>query len=153
MGIPAMLKCHYQIHSIKPIRQPSTHRPYPNELVTLGDFILKTRLDLDLTQHKVAQLLKTVVATIRNWENNRTQVSLAFRPRVIEFIGYCQYDASLSWGLKLKERRENFGFSIKLLAQILKVDPCTIAYWEREEHQPTKASKQIIEGFLKYFKK
>lgn len=121
--------------------------------MTLGDFILKTRLDLDLTQHKVAQLLKTDIATIRNWENNRTQISLPFRPRVIEFIGYCPYDASLSWGLKLKERRENFGLSIKELAQILKVDPCTIAYWEREEHQPTKASLQIIEWFLKYYKK
>jgi transcriptional regulator with XRE-family HTH domain len=114
----------------------------------LGDLILKKRLDLNLTQKQVAQLLKTNNWTIRGWENNRHEVSLPYRPRVISFIGYCPNDTSLPLGLRLKERRENLGLSIKQLASIMKVDPCTIAYWERGEHQPVKKSWKIIEDFL-----
>jgi transcriptional regulator with XRE-family HTH domain len=124
------------------------HRPYPILPVTLGDFILRRRLDLNLTQKQTAQLLKTNVASIRNWENNRHEISLPFRPRVIEFIGYCPCDTSLPLGLSLKERRENFGLSIKQLASILKVDPSTIAYWEKGEHQPIRRSRKIINDFL-----
>jgi transcriptional regulator with XRE-family HTH domain len=35
------------------------------------------------------------------------------------------------------------------LARLLNVDPCTLAYWERCEHQPSQKSLKIIEGFLK----
>ncbi|MDQ3801504.1 MAG: helix-turn-helix transcriptional regulator [Acidobacteriota bacterium] len=117
--------------------------------MTLGDFLRKKRLDLSLTQKQVADLLKTDVCNIRNWENNRCEISLQFHPRIIEFIGFCPYDASLPLNLKLKERRENFGLSIKALAHLLSVDPCTLASWERGEHQPSPKYVEIINGFLR----
>lgn len=147
-----MLKCHYQIHAPKPPSRVITPRPYPYAPVTLGDYLRKKRLDLNLTQKQVAaDILKTSVQNIRNWEANRGQISLCFRPKINEFIGFCQCDVSLPLGLRLKERRENFGLSIKKLSIILNVDVCTIAYWERGEHQPSQKSIKIIEGFLKSY--
>jgi transcriptional regulator with XRE-family HTH domain len=126
-------------------------RPYPYLPKTLGEFLHKKRLDSNLTQRQTAELLKTTVANIRRWESGRGQVSLPFRPRVIEFVGFCPCNVSLPLGQRLKERRENFGLSIKKLAKLLDVDPCTIASWERGEHQPSQRYVKIIEGFLQSF--
>lgn len=109
-------------------------------------------MDLNLKQKEVAELLDISETTINYWEINHCQISLRFKPRVFDFIGFCPYDASLPINLKLKERRKNLGLSIKELSKKLKVDPCTIAYWERNEHQPVKKSLKIIEGFLKSYK-
>jgi len=117
----------------------------------LGDYLRKTRLDLNLTQRQVAEdILKTSVDNVRNWETHRTQnIFLRFRPKILDFIGFCPCDVSLPIGLKLRERRENFGLTVKDLARLLNVDPCTIASWERNEHQPSQRSVKIIEFFLK----
>ena len=149
-GTPALIRCHYQKQAVKPPIRVITLRPYPFLPVTLGDYLRKTRLDLNLTQGQVAKdILQTSVDNVRNWEANRGEISLRFRPRVIEFICYCPCNVSLLIGQKLKERRENFGLSVKELARLLNVDPCTIASWERCEHQPSQKSLKIIEGFLK----
>jgi len=119
----------------------------------LGDFLRKKRLDSNLTQKHVAEnILKTSVDNIRNWEANRSQISLNFRPKVFKFLGFYPCDVSLPVGQRLKERRENFGLSIKKLSVILKVDACTIAYWERGEHQPSPKSEAVINGFLKTYR-
>lgn len=150
MGTPALIRCHYQIATKKPPIRIITPRPYPFSPITLGDHLRKTRLDLNLTQRQVAKdILQTSVDNLRNWEANRREISLRFRPRIIEFTGVCPCDVSLPIGLRLKERRENFGLSVKQLAGLLRVDPCTIASWERSEHQPSQKSLKIIEGFLK----
>ncbi len=147
-----MLKCHYQISVAKPPVRVITPRPYPYLPVSLGDYLRKRRLDFNLTQKQVAiDILKTSIDNVRNWEANRRQLSLCFRPRIIEFINICPYDASLPLGLRLKERRENFGLSIKKLSTMLNVDPCTIASWERYDHQPSQRYIKIIEGFLKSY--
>ena len=147
--IPALPKCHYRLCSPKPSDYVPVYRPYPIQPLTLNEFLYKKRLDLNLTQEQTAELLKTAVANIRRWESGCGQVSLPFRPRVIEFVGFCPFDVSLTLGQRLKERRENFGLSIKKLAKILDVDPCTIASWERSKHQPPQRYVSVIEGFLR----
>lgn len=93
-------------------------------------------------------MLSTSVDNIRNWEANRRKVSLQFLPKVYDFVGFCLCDVSLSIGLRLKERREYFGLTINNLSKILNVDFCTIAYWERGEHQPNSKSIKIIKNFF-----
>lgn len=110
----------------------------------------KTRLDLNLTQEQLAKdILKTTFHNVSNWEDNKHSVSLRFRPQVIDFIGFCPCDVSLPIGLKLRERRENFGLTVKQLTRLLNINPSTITAWERGEHQPTQKSLQMIELFLK----
>jgi transcriptional regulator with XRE-family HTH domain len=148
--IPALLKCRYRIFAQKPLPRTIKSRLYPESLITLGDYMRKTRLDLNLTQEQVANdILKTSFQNVSSWEDNRHSVSLWFRPKIIEFIGFCPYDTSLPIGLKLRERRENFGLTVKELACLLKVNPCTITSWEQCEHNPSQKSLKIIDGFLK----
>lgn len=108
----------------------------------------KARLDRGLLRKEVAEEIGTSVSNLSNWEANRGNVSYKFKNQVFSFLGICPYDASLSLGERLRERREYHGLSIKKLAKILATDPCTIAYWERGEHKPTKSSLAKIRTFL-----
>lgn len=141
----------YGIIASKPPKRVMTARPYPYYLKTLGDHLRKRRLDLNLTQKQLAEdILHTSTSNIKNWEANRRQVSLCFRPQIYEFIGYFPCDVSLRLGLRLKERKKNFGLSIRMVSKMLLADPCTIAGWERGEHQPSKRHVQTIECFLRF---
>jgi transcriptional regulator with XRE-family HTH domain len=119
-------------------------------LNTLGDWLRKTRLDLNLTQEQLAKdILKTTFQNVSGWEENKHSVSLRFRPKVIDFIGFCPCDVSLPIGLKLRERRENFGLTVKQLALLLDINPCTITAWEQGKHHPSNESIKIINDFLR----
>ena len=49
---------------------------------TLGDYIRKRRLDLNLTQKQLAEkILFTSNDNVRNWEKNRLSVALSLRPK------------------------------------------------------------------------
>jgi DNA-binding XRE family transcriptional regulator len=61
---------------------------YPEELTTLGDHSRAKRLDLELLQKDVAQLLKADANSVINWEQNRSEPSLKYIPSIIEFLGY-----------------------------------------------------------------
>jgi len=63
-------------------------RGYPADPKTLGEHIRKTRLDRRLQRVHVARELGVSVATVRNWEKNRTTVAPRFLPRVVAFLGY-----------------------------------------------------------------
>ena len=65
---------------------------YPKELKTLGDHLRKRRLELKMLQKEVAEKLGTTPCTIRNWEKNRSNPSLGFIPKIIQFLGYMPYD-------------------------------------------------------------
>ena len=150
--IPALTRCHYDLNASRPPIHISTASPYPYHPNTLGDHLRKRRLDLGLTQKQLAEdVLHTSISNVRNWELNYRSTSLQFRKKVYEFIGFCPCDVSLPLGLRLRERRENLGLSIRRLSQILQLDPCTIASWERGEHEPIKRSTQIIQLFLKSY--
>jgi DNA-binding XRE family transcriptional regulator len=61
---------------------------YPKELKTIGDHIRKRRLDLELRQRDVAQLLGVHVATVTNWELGRGELALRHLPGLVAFLGY-----------------------------------------------------------------
>lgn len=127
-------------------------KPYPFNPVSLGDFLRKSRLDNDWNIGEVAEMIGTSSLNIGNWESNRNEVSLEFKPRVYAFIGVCPYDASLTIVERLKERREYFGLTIKKLAEILEVDPNTVSAWERRIHQPGSRGFAKIGQFLRKYR-
>jgi transcriptional regulator with XRE-family HTH domain len=67
-------------------------KPYPKELKTIGDHLKKRRLELKMLQKEVAERFGTTVCTVRNWEKNRSNPSLPFIPKIIQFLGYIPYD-------------------------------------------------------------
>lgn len=52
----------------------------------------KKRLDLNLSQPQVAELINVTTDTITNWELNRNTPELTYIPKIISFLGYIPAD-------------------------------------------------------------
>lgn len=138
--IPALPFCKVTLRARKPLAPA-----YPKTLKTLGDHIRKRRLDLRLLQKDVAQRLGVDEATIYNWETNRYSPSLSLIPKVIEFLGYVPFKASLTnLSEKIKTYRQLLEITKKFLAKQLKIDPCTLSRWEKGKGRPTKEFLQTL---------
>ncbi len=118
-------------------------RFYPEELVTLGDHIRKKRLDEELTQRQLAELLEVTASTINNWEKGRSAPTLQALPRLIKFLGY-DPTAKEETNEVLRIRR-SLGLTQEAFAARLHVDPCTVARWERDESRVSSRHRALIE--------
>jgi hypothetical protein len=74
--------------------------------------------------------------SVTNWTKGRRQPDLRCLPLVIRFLGYDPRPQAKSVGKALVRLREGQGMSQKELAVMLRVDPSTLARWEREERVP-----------------
>tara|TARA_R110002124_G_scaffold283212_3_gene458959 strand:+ start:271 stop:570 length:300 start_codon:yes stop_codon:yes gene_type:complete len=61
---------------------------YPVECHTIGDHIRKVRMDRKLSQGKLSRALNVSVATIANWELNRSKPLEINLSSIIDFLGY-----------------------------------------------------------------
>jgi transcriptional regulator with XRE-family HTH domain len=119
-------------------------------LKTLGDHLRKKRLDLGIFQKEVAKILGTNMASILNWEKNRTDPTIDYIPRIIEFLDYVPFDsiADMSLGEKIITCRKIKGISQKELAQQLGFDPGTVAQWECNHRVPSGSYLEALSAFL-----
>jgi DNA-binding transcriptional regulator YiaG len=144
MGIPALPFCKVRL-SARKIRDFK----YPKEPKTLGDFLRISRLDRGLKQKMVASLLEVSETAVYNWERNRAQPSIRQAARIIEFIGY----DPISVGERLDEQllavRRRRGLSQRALARLLKIDPTTLARWERRRDGPRSGLPKRVEPMLR----
>jgi len=144
-GIPALPFCHVSIKGDRPLP-----KAYPRELKTIGDHIRKKRLDLKLHQHEVAPLIGVNKTTIFNWERNYSSPELRHIPKAIEFLGYVPFKEPDTLGEKIVYYRWLKGMTQKELARNIRVDPTTLASWERNEKQPQNTMLKILKAELKY---
>jgi transcriptional regulator with XRE-family HTH domain len=122
---------------------------YPKALTFVGDHLRKRRLDLKIFQKDVGKLLGVTTSSVTNWEKNRVRPSLRYIPRIISFLGYNPISGTPSnFGQEINLYRRNHGISIKQLAKTLRVDPTTLARWEKGETLPSAATKNRLQGFL-----
>ena len=132
--------------------QKTASRPrnplYPRELQTLGDHIRNKRLDLALEQKDVSKILHVTESTICNWEMNRNEPAVQHYPRIMDFLGYCPYQQSRSWGERLRLHRIHRGLSYEKLAKILDVDPGSIQRWETNRNSPCKYLQDKVTTFF-----
>jgi DNA-binding XRE family transcriptional regulator len=99
-------------------------------------------------QKNVAVLLETNITSIRNWENNRCEPNLQAIPKIINFIGFCPYDANLPISQKLRLRREINGIPQKDMALLIGVDQSTLAGWEQGKRIPSFKQNQRIQAAM-----
>ena len=93
-------------------------------------------MDLGLIQRQVAERLGSNKTTIWNWENDWALPELRFMPAILAFLGYDPRPKAATTGKQLVRFREGRGWTRNRLAAELKVDPSTLARWEREERLP-----------------
>lgn len=124
-------------------------KPYDFEPRTLGEHVLKRRLFLKLSQPQLAKILGIAPETVLNWELNYRKPGINHIGKLIQFLGY---DPALPNPRSIAElllaKRRELGWSQKVAARNLGVDPCTWSSWEcggtimRHDH------RQLVALFL-----
>ena len=63
---------------------------YPVAPKTLGEFLRQKRVDLGLSQRKLAEMLDIGITdtAVEKWEKNQKRPTESHRRRVIEFLGF-----------------------------------------------------------------
>ncbi len=106
-------------------------KPYDFEPKTLGEHVLKYRLFLKLSQPQLAKLLGVAAETVLNWELNYRKPSINHTGKLIQFLGYYPtLPNPSSIAELLLTKRGSLGWSQKVAAKNLGVDPCTWSSWE-----------------------
>lgn len=145
MGIPALHFCDVTLTAQKPLSES-----YPISLMTIGEHLRKRRLDLKLFQKDIAKILGVTTDTVTNWEKNRSNPTLKVMPIIINFLCYNPLEGNVETIRgKIKQYRWKRGLSIKALANILKIDPSTLARWERSKVEPRGMVKKRINSLFK----
>lgn len=109
----------------------------------------KRRLDLKMLQEQVAKELGVTVCTYRNWEKNRSNPSLVFMPKVVQFLGYVPYDISnQDFGKQIAAKRRFLGLRQKDLARLIGVDRTTVRSWEKGKNKPNKEHMKELTTFM-----
>lgn len=124
-------------------------KPYDFEPKTLGEHVLKRRLFLKLSQPQLAKLLGVAAETILNWELNYRKPSINHTGKLIQFLGYDPelLNPSSIAELLLAKRRE-LGWSQKVAAKNLGVDPCTWSSWECGGTIMKHDHRRLVASFL-----
>lgn len=132
--------CQITLKASKPSK-----KPYPKELVTIGDHIKKKRLDLNLFQKDVARIVGVKKESICNWENSWSKPKVYLLPKIIEFLGYVPFaQMNQTLGDKIKSFRKELGLSQRKLAKLWGFDQTTIRDWENGRHSPNKNMRYRI---------
>lgn len=113
---------------------------------TLGQHMLKKRLELGLTQVQVAQQLGLGLQTISHWESADNIPSIYHYPSIISFLGYYPFRVDESEGGKIVKWRLENGLSLKRFARLLKIHVDRLKLVENNIGKP---STEILEYIKK----
>lgn len=121
-------------------------KAYPAEPKTLGERLLKRRMEQGLTQAQVGQELRTDEWTVGNWEKDRTFPAVRYFPAIFRFLGYDPFPAPITLSEKLLAKRRALGLSVKRAAAQIGLDEGTFARWEKEKFSAQTVN--VIKRFL-----
>jgi transcriptional regulator with XRE-family HTH domain len=116
---------------------------------TLGEHILKRRLQLGLTQKEAARHLGTSSPiTVLNWEKGKSEPPIESIPGIIGFLGHYPFPRPGNLSERLLATRRVMGWTIKEAARQLGVDEGTWGYWERTGRIPCKRHRGMVDALL-----
>lgn len=144
MDIPALAFCGIDTFALKP-----KSSAYPKVIQTIGDQLRATRIERELLQNEVANVIGVSEATITNWENNLSEPKIMHLPEIINFLGFSPYRFNTkTLGGKIKQYRNRYGLSHKKMGTLLKVNASTIGSWENNEHAPQGELRKNLNKLL-----
>jgi len=103
---------------------------------------------MKVLQKDVAGILGVDPTTINNWEKNRCQPKLYLIPRIVQFLGYSPFPITENPSIvkAIKAYRLMHGLNQKRMAKVLRIDPTTLARWEKGKSTPSsKLSQRLVE--------
>lgn len=139
--IPALPFCHVHLHAQRPRDQR-----YPHVVVTIGDALLKARLNRGMTRKAAARLLKVNKGSLENWEKGRRNPEGRFYPTLIAFVGYNPLPVPRTRGEAVRRERLARGLSQDRLVRLAGVDPATVS---RPEADTLRMARMPVEAILR----
>jgi transcriptional regulator with XRE-family HTH domain len=121
---------------------------FPWQPKSLGEEILRRRLELGLTQEEAGEQLGLNHQTFSRWETGENIPNVTHYPKIIAFLGYYPFKTDDTFGGKIKQYRFIHGLSLKKLAPLLKLPVKMLQ--EIEENGvmvPTGAKEKFISLF------
>jgi transcriptional regulator with XRE-family HTH domain len=150
-----------QIKSSLTVLKASANPLYPSNPRTFGERLRKWRMDNGMLAKELGKLLGVDLATVFNWELNKT-IPLYRQCRKIREITGLEFEytpkdrrkhkpAPGSLGEKLRNKRLKLGLTLKELSKILGISVSTLVCLESPTHQREMLAKnrEKIEEFLK----
>jgi transcriptional regulator with XRE-family HTH domain len=102
-----------------------------------------------MQQKEVAPLLEVTSETVCNWENNIRRPKIQHIPILIKFLGYDPEPPNpLTIAEHLAAKRRELGWSQRIAAKHLGVDPCTWSSWENGGTIMAIAHRRLVALFL-----
>jgi transcriptional regulator with XRE-family HTH domain len=109
---------------------------YPSAPKTLGEHLKRRRMDLGLIQREVSARVGVTEASVWNWENGLAEPEIRHLPAIFAFLGHDPRPKPQTIAERLMAFRTGKGWARPRLAAELRVDPSTLARWERGERTP-----------------
>lgn len=102
-----------------------------------------------MTQAEIGKLFGVNPFTVCNWEKNNTVPLISHMPKLVEFLGYDPISSiTNSVAEYLLFKRRVLGWSQKVAARNLGVDPCTWSSWECGGTIMTHGHRRLVASFL-----
>jgi len=132
------------------LRGRVTRPGYPENPRTVGEHLLKARLDRHFQQRDAAREIGCDPGTLLNWEKGRVAPDVRFWPAILAYLGYDPRPAPEGFGGRLRAAREAEGLSHRELAHRLGLDPGTVAAWEGDQvRRPYPRIRRVFERYLR----
>lgn len=121
---------------------------YTSNPKTIGQHLLKLRIDLKLTQGAAAKRIGVSQTTIGQWERDLATPDVAHMKNVIDFIGYYPFDEPSTLAERIKKYRYISGLSLEEFGELVDADGATVWTWENERYEPLYVTRKRIEALL-----
>lgn len=123
---------------------------FPGVPKTVGEHLLKKRLEDDLTRKALAGLVGVDKFTVMNWELGRTKtIPAASMQKVIDYLGYNPEPRPVRVGGQLRWKRRGLGWTTEEAARRNSVDQSTWEAWERLDRWPAYPRfREFLQEFL-----
>ncbi len=117
--------------------------------VLLGEHLKTKRLELGLTQKEAGKYLGVTCFTVTNWECGLRKPAIQHFPAICQFLGYDPEPPTPSTFAEwLAAKRRQSGWSQRVAARKLGVDPSTWSAWEHGGTIMSKAHRHSVATFL-----
>ncbi len=102
-----------------------------------------------MKQSEVAGLFNVTHSTVGNWENGHAEPKFCHTPTLIKFLGYDPVPPNpKSIAELLLAKRRELGWSQRVAARNLGVDPCTWSSWESGRTIIIHKHRRLIVSFI-----
>jgi DNA-binding XRE family transcriptional regulator len=131
-----MLRCLFRFSKISPKPRP---KKYPFNPRTLGEHLMKRRMDLEITRLEASRILGISEDTIYLWETGTHLPYINYFARITAFLGYSlwSFDTTTLSG-KIQDYRHTHGLTAEQFGRLVGVLGTAVRAWELGTFKPNK---------------